>query len=601
MGNHTERLPKRENNVRLPFESLNMLMGHIKDGTFREVFEDWKWILGYSAKYKRAVLYYVLIGILSTTMSLVSGVAGKYMIDIITGYDVSRLWLMVSIMAVSALLGVLFQSVTSRICARLSIHIHNDIQADIFDKILDADWLALKQYSNGDIINRINTDMGVVSSNAVSWLPTVIIAIYHFVATFLVLCYYDWVMAVIALASAPVLILFSRLIMKKQRAYSKNVREKGSKMMSFEVETFYGVDTIKSFGLTGYYGGKLRAFQEEYRNASLAYNMFTISTNAMMSVVSTVVQFAAFGYCLFRLWTHSISFGTMTLFLQQRSSLSSAFNHIVSIVPSFLNSAVSAHRIRELVELPKEVHLHQEVLGQKELKSGLSVCMDQVEFFYEQDKEVLEKADFEAGPGEIVALVGPSGEGKTTMLRLMLGLVRPEKGSAYLTCADGRKIWINADTRYVFSYVPQGNTVFSGTIADNLRMVKEDATEEEMIQVLKIACAWDFVEAKKGGIHRNIGERGQGLSEGQAQRLAIARALLRDAPVLLLDEATSALDIMTERRVLKNIMTEQPHKTCIVTTHRPSVLNMCHRVYRVSQSTLKPLTKEESEQLVMEF
>lgn len=600
MGNHTEHLPKRRNNKRLPFESLNMLIGHIKDGTFREVLEDWKWILGYSAKYKMAVLYYVIVGMLSTTMSLISGVAGKYMIDIITGYDISRLWVMVIIMAGSALLGVLFQSITSRISTRLSIRIHHDIQADIFDKILDADWLTLKQYSNGDIINRINTDMGVVSSNAVSWLPTVIIAIYHFAATFLVLCYYDWVMAVIALASAPVLILFSRLVMKKQRTYSKNVREKGSNLMSFEVETFYGVDTIKSFGLTERYGSRLRAFQEEYRKASLEYNMFTIGTNAMTRVVSTLVQFAAFGYCLFRLWSHSISFGTMTLFLQQRSSLSGAFNHMVSIVPSFLNSAVSAHRIRELVELPKEVHLQQEILGQKELEKGLSVCLDQVDFGYEQDKEVLGKADFEAGPGEIVALVGPSGEGKTTMLRLILGLVRPEKGSAYLTTPEGTKIWINADTRYIFSYVPQGNTVFSGTIAENLRMVKEDASEEEMIKVLKIACAWDFVEAK-GGIYKNIGERGQGLSEGQAQRLAIARALLRDAPVLLLDEATSALDILTERKVLKNIMKEQPHKTCIVTTHRPSVLNMCHRVYRVSQSTLQPLTKEESEQLVMEF
>ena len=160
---------------------------------------------------------------------------------------------------------------------------------------------------------------------------------------------------------------------------------------------------------------------------------------------------------------------------------------------------------------------------------------------------------------------------------------------------------MNAETRHLFAYVPQGNTILSGTIAENMRMVKEDASDEEIIEALKISCAWDFVEKLPDTINSSVGERGRGLSEGQAQRIAIARAVLRDAPVLLLDEATSALDVTTERRVLRNIIRQKPNKTCIVTTHRPSVLNMCQRVYRVMDTRVTELSEEESSRMAMDF
>lgn len=200
-----------------------------------------------------------------------------------------------------------------------------------------------------------------------------------------------------------------------------------------------------------------------------------------------------------------------------------------------------------------------------------------------------------------MALVGPSGEGKTTMIRLILGLVHPQDGDVLLCASDGQQVKMNADTRHLFAYVPQGNAMLSGTLAENMRMVKEDATDEEIIEAMKIACAWEFVEKLPDTIYSNIGERGKGLSEGQAQRIAIARAVLRDAPILLLDEATSALDVTTERRVLKNIIKQRPNKTCIVTTHRPSVLNLCQRVYRVMETKVTELNEEESAKMSMDF
>ena len=281
--------------------------------------------------------------------------------------------------------------------------------------------------------------------------------------------------------------------------------------------------------------------------------------------------------------------------------MSGAFNNVISIIPSFLNSSVSAHRIRELVELPKEAHIEKSHEFDAMAEDGFTIQMKKVDFSYTKDKKVIQYSDFEALPGEIVALVGPSGEGKTTMIRLILGLIQPQRGEALLMASNGQKVLLNAETRHFFSYVPQGNTILAGTIAENLRMVKENASDEELIEALKLACAWEFVEKMQNGLNTQLGEKGRGLSEGQAQRVAIARAILRDAPILLLDEATSALDVTTERKVLKNIITRRPNKTCIVTTHRPSVLNLCQRVYRVVDTKVTPLSEEESAKMAMDF
>lgn len=595
-------MEENKNNQKGPsFESLEILISRWKDGTFYEIIDDWKWIFGYSARYKGAILFYVFLGIFSTTLGLVSSVASKELIDIITNYRVDKLPLMIAIMVGSSVFSLVFSSVISRISTKLSIYINNDIQADIFDKIVDADWLSINKYSNGDILNRFNSDIGTVSGNAISWLPTIIIAVYNFVATFLVILHYDWMMAILAFASAPFMLIMSRVVIKKQREYGKKAREMSSKLMTFEVEAFYNFDTIKSFGIAPFYSKKMRWWQDRFKDVSLEYNMFSIKTNIFMSIVGTLVQFVAFGYCLFRLWTHDITYGTMTLFLQQRSSLSSAFSNIISIIPSFLNSSVSAHRIRELVELPKEVHIPESSEMDAFVEDGFQVKMEDLNFSYIGDTKVITDSTFIACPGEIVALVGPSGEGKTTMIRLILGLVRPQEGKAMLVAANGKTIEMNAETRHLFAYVPQGNTILSGTIAENMRMVKEEATDEEIIEALKIACAWDFVEKLPDTINSSLGERGRGLSEGQAQRISIARAILRDAPILLLDEATSALDVTTERQVLRNIIQQKPNKTCIVTTHRPSVLNMCQRVYRVMETKVTELSEEESSQMAIDF
>lgn len=583
------------------FQSLHALRVRWKDGTFKEIIDDWKWIFTYSARYKGAIIFYTLLGIVSTSLGLVGSIASKYMIDIITGHKVEKLALLIIILIGSSLISLAFNSIINRISTRLSIYINNDIQADIFDKIIDADWLSMNKYTHGDILNRFNGDVSTVATNAIKWLPTIINAAYKFIATFCVIWYYNKVMALIAFISAPFMLIMSKFIIKKQRDYRKKMREMSSKLMTFEVETFYNYDSIKSFGLSNLFGRKMRDWQGKYKAVALDYNKFSIWTNVFMSLMGLLVQMVAFLYCLWLLWTDAITYGVMTLFLTQRSSLSNALNNIIGIVPSFLESSVSAHRIRELVELPREEHLSESSELDKYADQGFTIEMNDVNFAYVEDNRVITDSAFIAQPGEIVALVGPSGEGKTTMIRLILGLVHPQEGSVLIKAADGHSIEANADSRHLFSYVPQGNTIISGTIAENLRMVKEDATDEEIIDALKVACAWSFVEKMPDGINSVVREKGRGLSEGQAQRIAIARAVLRDAPVLLLDEATSALDVQTEREVLKNIIKQRPNKTCIVTTHRPSVLNMCKRVYRVMETYVKELDEAEAGKMSMDF
>lgn len=583
------------------FQSLSELKRRWKEGTFKEIWDDWKWIFTYSVRYKGVILYYLILGIISTSLGLVSSVAGKYIIDIVTGYQTDKLWVLIVLAVGSSLFSLTIGNYLGRLNLKLGINIGNDIQADIFGKIIDADWKSISKFSNGDVLNRFTNDIGTVGSNAIGWLPSVVLTVYQFIATFCVIWYYNPVMALFAFASAPFTLIASKIVIKKQREYGKKVRAMSSDVMAFQMETFYNFDTIKSFGVADQYTKKLKWWQRRFKDMQLDYNWFSIKTNIYFSIVGMLVGFSAFGYCLWLLWTHQITYGTMTLFLQQRAQLEGAFSGLISIIPGFLNSSISAHRVRELVQLPKEVHLPQSSELDRYIDEGFTVKMDDVDFSYVEDKKVITNSDFQAHPGEIVALVGPSGEGKTTLIRLILGLTHPDRGKASLVTRDGTEVEMNADTRHLFSYVPQGNTIISGTVAENMRLAKENATDEEIIEALKIACAWDFIEKLPDTINTKIGERGRGFSEGQVQRIAIARAVLRDAPIMLMDEATSALDITTERKVLKSIVQQRPNKTCIVTTHRPTVLNLSQRVYRVMQTKVTELSEEESSRMAMDF
>ena len=579
------------------FRSDNMQKLHdsLRDGTFKEFVADWKWIFSYSKKYRWIVVFYAITGILGSTMSIGTAYIGRVMINIIVEKQQDKLWILIAAMIGSLILSLVLSSVNSYISARISIYVNNDIQADIFERIMDARWKELSSYPSGDLLNRFNGDVGTIASNAIGWIPNLLVNIYSFIVTFIVLWRMDIGMAIIAFLSAPFLLGLSRFILRKMKEYRKRVLELNSKMMSFEVETFYNFEMIKSFGIFGYYSRKLKGWQQKYKEFNLDYNKFQIKSNILLTLVSTIVSSTAFAYCLYRLWTGQILYGDMTFFLQQRSALSSRFNSLVGTIPGMINSAVSAHRVRELLDLPREEHDPDRVKYMEERTGkGIKVHVNDVTFGYDERANVYEHSDLHVSSGEIVAIMAESGGGKTTLIRLLLGMLEPNSGKVTLQSGSGEEFPVNSDLRMFFSYVPQGNTMFSGTIAENMRMVNEEATDEEVIEALKTACAWDFIKQLPEGINSTLGERGRGLSEGQAQRISIARALLRGAPILLLDEATSALDRETEEQVLHNIMSSHPDRLIILSTHRPAALRLCNRIYKISGGKISETTIEEA-------
>ena len=328
------------------------------------------------------------------------------------------------------------------------------------------------------------------------------------------------------------------------------------------------------------------------------YKKFSLLTGSVLSIVGLAVSCLCFLWSAYRLWKGHITYGEMTLFLQLAGTLSSAFGSLVGMVGSTIRLTTSAGRVMEVTNLPMEEYDPPETL-QEMLTQGIcpQVRVEDITFGYEPDAPVITHGHMAVDPGQIVALVGPSGGGKTTMLRLLLGLLEPEEGTVRLNF-DQASFLSCPNTRRIFSYVPQDNTLFSGTIRENLMIMNPQATEEDLWQALRTACAEEFV--KPLGLDAMVGERGSGLSQGQIQRISIARALLSQAPILLLDEATSALDLETERKLLANLVEGRSGRACIVTTHRLSVLKNAHGAYLIRDHRVQKLSQHEIDTFLAE-
>lgn len=526
-------------------------------------------------------------------MGLAASVISKYMIDAVVGHKSEVIMTAAILYAGSGILRILFSAVNSRISARITIQVDQEIRTDVFKKTLDAEWEAMSEFHTGDLLNRLDNDVSTVSSSVLGWIPELVTKLVQFIGALLIILYYDPTLAILALLSAPVTFAVSSFLMKRMREYNKKTREVSSEVMAFNEEAFQNIQHIKALGLNSVYRKKLERVQEDYKDVQLDYNKFAIRTSSFMSTVGMLVSYICFAWSVYRLWTGHISYGTMTMFLQLAAGLSASFGGLVSMVPKAIGAATAAGRIMAVVELaPEDTSNEAEAEALYCSGSGIVVKAENLQFAYQSGREVFSHADFTVRPNEIAALIGPSGEGKTTMLRILLGLLKPQGGAASVSLADNpqKGTYISPGTRKLFSYVPQGNTMFSGTIADNLRLVKPEAADEEIRQALREACAYEeFVAQLPGDINSRVKERGGGFSEGQAQRLSIARALLGNAPVLLLDEATSALDAETEERVLANILKSGRNRTCIITTHRASVLDICTSVYRISGKKVEKL------------
>ena len=542
------------------------------------------WLLRKIQKYRRSILAVGALTLLGTVMSLVTSVASKYLIDAVTGYGADIIGSAAAVLIATMLVGLLLQAQSSRVSAHVHVRIRNQLQHKIFSRILRASWEKLDRYRSGDLMSRMNHDITIVSDGIISFLPHLLSTGLQFVGAFCIIFYFDHAMALIALAGAPATLLVSHYLMKRLRRHNLTMRELDSEVLSFQEDSLRNVTSIKAFAAVDRYRQEMDRVQSQYADAYLSLNSFRIGMSTLLSLVSMTVMAVCFGWGVYRLWTGDITYGSMTMFLQLAGVLRSSFSSLVSLAQQGISMTTSAGRIMAVEELPKE---NDQICPGLEAEIGVDIALKQVAFHYENGDSLLQPFDFYACDGDQVAIVGPSGEGKTTLLRLLLGLVEPYTGTAELIGSSGRLYTINAGTRNLFAYVPQENSIFTGTIAHNLRIVAPDATESEMEQALKVACAWEFVQQFPDGLNHPLGAGGRGISEGQAQRLAIARALLRKAPVLLLDEATSGLDIATEQQLLENLRCSGMVRTCILVTHRPASATFCNRAYEIHDGQIR--------------
>lgn len=555
---------------------------------FRSMGKEWGWILHYVSHYRLQIIIYVVIGVLSTAMGLGSTVASKYLIDSVVSRDTKTVAVS-AVLAVSlALTQIIVNAATSRVATVVGTKVSNEIRSNVYEHMVYSDWEDISKYHSGDLLNRIEGDVSALASSVISFVPNVFMRITQFAGCLAVVLYYDPIMALFALLSAPFLAVTSNISAKMMRKYNVESRNMNGKILSFYSESIQNIQTIKAFGVTGRYVGQLKDYMAVYRKMRLDHNKFSVIMTASLSVIGLMVAYICYGWGVWRLWQGFITFGTMTLFLQISGQLTSSFSAIVSLLPTSISIATAAGRIMEITDIPLEKSDDDsaaEAMVAVAEKSGISLKCDNLTYAYKgTDTPVVKDISFYVNPGETVALVGSSGEGKTTILRLILGLVKPQDGCMTMSVADGRALDVSASTRRFCSYVPQENAVFAGSIADNLRIVKPQATDEELVKVLKNADAWGFIEKLPDGIYTQMNEKGVNFSEGQVQRISIARALLKNAPVLVMDEATSALDAATEATVLANIMKSYPNRTCVITTHRPSMLQYCNRVYEVDDA-----------------
>ena len=579
---------------------IKHIIQRIKEGRLQQLMGEILWMYVYVRRYWLMIGIYILLGASGSVLSLGTSVVSKDLVDAITGVNSMEI-IRVACTYVGVGVGQIFiNAVKSRLSLKVRLKVTNEIRADIYEQVLQTNWESLARYRSGDLLYRVNGDAGMVANTILTFLPNVVTTVISFGGAFIIVVQNDPWMALIALLGAPISFLTSRYSARKMRDFQRENQNVASDRTVFDQETFQNLQFIKAFGMVERVTEKFHKIQDESVRIALDQNKFQQTMTIATSLVGQAVGYACYGFAAFRLWQGEISYGTMTMFVSMAGSLRGSFSGILGLLPMVIRSGISAERIMEITSLPRD-SMEDKEEAEESRRKGVFVEMEDVDFAYEEEKWVYRDARFQARPGEIVALIGPSGQGKTTTLNLLLGLYHPQRGQVRVGNPGGRMLRASSSTRCLFSYIPQGNTLFTGTIADNMRMVKPEATDEEIRSALEAACAWEFVERLEKCMDTEVRERGNRFSEGQKQRLSIARALLADAPVMILDEATSALDVATERRVLRRIIRREPHRTVIVAAHRPSVFSMCSRIYKVQEGHMAEVTEEEVEEFLQAF
>lgn len=469
------------------------------------------------------------------------------------------------------LLHILIEAVVSVLSTSISTKMNILVKNYMFTRLMKKKYASVSEYHSGDLLNRFSSDVEVVVNGSVLLIPSIIAMLTKIVAGITAICIQNYYFAFAVLAIGFIFPLVGRMLSKKYKHLHKDVQHTEGVTRSFLQETFANVIVIKTLGGEKPFLLKLNEYLNNNRKLRIKKSVFSVIISALLFL------FFSFGYYGVLIWGAAqiaagvMTFGTLVYFLQLISILRAPLQNISGVIPKYYSMIASAERLIELEQIENETESND-----NEIIKFDTITAHNLTFAY-TNEIVLRDNNFTINKGSITAITGRSGSGKSTLFKLLLGLLTPTAGEVKF---DGQKP-IDDTTRYMFSYVPQGNMVISGTIRDNISLCNSSITEEQIIKAAQNAAIYDFIKTLPDGLDTVISERGQGLSEGQIQRIAIARALLFDAPIILLDEATSALDETTETQLLNNLKT-LTDKTIIFITHRNTSLNVCDKILNLS-------------------
>lgn len=516
------------------------------------------------------------IGLLSVVVSLAQVWAVQHAIDVASGHAEGSIYWSVGVMALLVLCGFALRICSIWVRNILGIKAQNRMQQRMLDRILRSEWTGKESHHSGDVLNRLEQDVGTVVSFLTETIPNTISVVAMFVGAFLYLFSMDKVLAFVIVGIIPVFVLLSKLYIGQMRRLTRQVRDSDSKVQSVLQETIQHRMLIKTLESDSIMVDRLESTQSELRHRVVKRTAFSVVSNFILNAGFSVGYLIAFLWAALRMADQTLTFGGMTAFLQLVNRIQGPARDLTRLAPVFVGVFTAAERLMELEENPLE-----EQGDPIPLTAPCGVRLEHITYAYDDgDSNVIEQLDFDFYPGSCTAVLGETGAGKTTLIRLILVLLHPNEGKVILYNQQEQKE-LSPLMRCNFVYVPQGNTLMSGTIRDNLRLGKLNATEEEIKAALEMSCA-SFVMELPDGLDTVCTEAGGGLSEGQAQRISIARALLRNRPIMLFDEATSALDPETERQLLHNILSNHD-KTVIFITHRPAVVDYCDQTLHLQK------------------
>ncbi|WP_440420384.1 ABC transporter ATP-binding protein [Prevotella merdae] len=510
-----------------------------------------------------------LIGVADVVLSLAQVWAVKHAIDVASGADTGSIYWAVGIMA--ALILGNFAINISGVWVRniLGIRAQNRMQQQMLNHIMQSEWHSKAHHHSGDILNRLEIDVSNVVTFLTETIPNTLSVLMMFIGAFFCLFAMDKTLAVILVAIIPLFLAVSKIYMQQMRRLTREVRDSDSRVQAVMQETIQHRMVIKTLEACNDMVQRLENTQAKLRENVVRRTSFSIFSNFIINFGFALGYLIAFLWAALRMSAGTLTFGGMTAFLQLVNKIQSPARNLTKLAPAFVSVFTAAERLMELAAEPLEEQGEPITVG-----APCGIRLENVTYKYEDGtKDVISNLSFDFRPGSCTAILGETGAGKTTLVRMLLALMKPKEGRIVLY-NDMEEHTLSPRMRCNFVYVPQGNTLMSGTIRENLRLGKPSATDEEMKEALLMSCA-DFVFSLPDGLSTKCGEQGGGLSEGQAQRIAIARALLRDKHIMVFDEATSALDGDTECRLLGNIL-DNNSRTVIFITHRPAVLQYCN-------------------------